>query len=68
MTSQERKKYRIACILYESMMSTSSAMVCEKYNISLDTLMRYEERYSTTWVLKTYQETKDRSFLDDYIK
>lgn len=68
MTSQERKKYRIACILYESMMSKSSAMVCEKYNISLDKIIRYEEKYSTMWVLKTYQEAKDMGFLDDYIK
>lgn len=67
MTSQERKKYRIAYILYESMMSKSSAIVCEKYDISLDKLMRYEERYSTMWVLKMYQEAIDMGFLDDYI-
>lgn len=67
MTNQERKKYRIACILYDSMTSKSSAMVCEKYKISLDKLTRYEEKYSTMWVLKMYQEAKDNSFLDDYI-
>lgn len=67
MTAQERKKYRIACILYESMHSKSSAMVCDKYNISLDKLMRYEERYSTMWVLKMYQKAIDMGFLDDYI-
>ena len=67
MTAQERENYRIACILYESMMSKSSAMVCEKYNISLDKLMRYEEKYSTMWVIKMYQEAKDMGFLDDYI-
>lgn len=74
MTVQERKRYRIACILYESMRSKSSAMVCDKYKISLDKLMRYEERYSTMWVLKTYQEAKEIGFiednnrLDDYIE
>lgn len=66
MTAQERKKYRIACILYESMHSKSSAMVCDKYNISLDKLMKYEERYSTMWVLKTYQECIDMGFMEDY--
>ena len=41
-------------------------MVCDKYNISLDKLMRYEERYSTMWVLRAYQEAIDMGFIEDY--
>jgi hypothetical protein len=67
MTNSERIKYRIACILYDSMNCKSSAMVCEKYGISLVKLYDYEKRYSTTWVLNTISEMRDKGLSEEYI-
>ena len=64
MTSQERKRYRIACILYESMHSKSSAMVCDKYNISLDKLMRYVESHLEKYKLIVDTRREKRNYIE----
>lgn len=67
MTANERKEYRIACMLYDSMCGESSAMVCKKHGVSRYYLKKREEEYSTSWVLRKYQEAIDMGFIEDYI-
>lgn len=66
MTANERKEYRIACMLYDSMCGESSAMVCKKHGVSRYYLKKCEEEYSTSWVLRKYQEAIDMGFVEDY--
>ena len=49
MTANERKEYRIACMLYDSMCGESSAIVCKKHGVSRYYLKKCEEEYSTSW-------------------
>lgn len=67
MTANERKEYRIACMLYDSMYGGSIAMVCKKHGVSRYYLKKCVEEYSTSWVLKKYKEAIDMGFIEDYI-